>query len=205
LGCTDWPLTAERAKAGILLHQSLLAAGSDVVGLDLDQNGVDFFNSNGLGPCIAGNVETISLAEVGGKPFDVILAGEIIEHVENPGLFLRSCLPLIAKDGILIITTINAYCLFRIARYLFGREVVHEDHNYYFSARVLERLTSRCGYVTKEFCFHGTGHERVPIPPHYRLAARLAATFIPRMADGIISVVSPDPSQAALPVAKNTQ
>jgi len=187
LGCTDWPLTAERAEEGTLLQQSLLKIDCDLVGLDLDRNGVDYFNTHGLGPCVYGNIETTSLADVGGKPFEVVLAGEIIEHLENPGLFLRACRPLIAPGGVLIITTINAYCSFRILRYLLGREIVHEDHNYYFSPRVLEQMAARCGYRQRAFYFHGTGREEHFIPWHYRLAMKTTRALLPHMADGVIA------------------
>ncbi len=89
--------------------------------MDADADGVTFFNDHGLSPCVQGNVETATLEPLGGRPFDVIVAGEIIEHLENPGLFLRACRPLLSAEGSLIITTINAYCWFRFIRYLFGR------------------------------------------------------------------------------------
>ncbi len=44
-----------------------------------------------------GNAETINLK----KKFDVVVAGDVIEHIANQGLFLK-------KNGILLITTPNA-------------------------------------------------------------------------------------------------
>ncbi len=42
------------------------------------------------------------------RKFDSVIAGEIIEHVENPSQFLRECKKLLVKNGRLIITTPNA-------------------------------------------------------------------------------------------------
>jgi hypothetical protein len=41
LGCTDWPVTAERLKAGKLLHQKLTSVCSLVVGVDPDEEGIN--------------------------------------------------------------------------------------------------------------------------------------------------------------------
>jgi len=45
------------------------------------------------------------------KKFDTIVAGEIIEHVENPLLFIKNCYNLLNKEGKLILTTPNATSL----------------------------------------------------------------------------------------------
>lgn len=42
------------------------------------------------------------------KKFDTIIAGEIIEHLENPSYFLRFCFNHLKKGGRLILTTPNA-------------------------------------------------------------------------------------------------
>lgn len=186
LGCTDWPMTEQRFRAHELLHQSLLEAGCEVTGLDIDAEGVDFFNRNGLGPCLLGNVETLSLEALNIPPFEVVLAGEIIEHLENPGLFLRACHSLLAPSGELIVTTINAYSLFRFLRYALGCEYVHPDHNYYFSPKTLDTMATRCGFENVGFRYHGTGHENRPIAPHYRFLMRLATAFAPHLAEGVI-------------------
>jgi len=59
----------------------------------------DFINE-----IVIGNMETYCF----NRKFDVIVAGDVIEHVENQGLFLLNIKNHLVKDGKLIITTPNA-------------------------------------------------------------------------------------------------
>lgn len=42
------------------------------------------------------------------KKFDIIIAGEIIEHLDNPQKFIKNCAKHLKKGGRLILTTPNA-------------------------------------------------------------------------------------------------
>ncbi len=44
---------------------------------------------------------------VGGRRYDLVCAVEIIEHVENPAGFMRSCAGVLAPGGFLIVSTPN--------------------------------------------------------------------------------------------------
>ena len=46
------------------------------------------------------------LAE-GAGPFDVVLTMEVIEHVADPGEFLRTCARLLKPGGLMIVATLN--------------------------------------------------------------------------------------------------
>lgn len=53
---------------------------------------------------VYGNMESCELKEI----FDIVVAGDVIEHVNNPGLFLDNIRRHLRSDGKLIITTPNA-------------------------------------------------------------------------------------------------
>lgn len=53
---------------------------------------------------IEGDVETI---DFGGKQFDVILLGQVLEHVQYPGKTLHICKSLLKPDGILYLSVPN--------------------------------------------------------------------------------------------------
>jgi SAM-dependent methyltransferase len=64
-----------------------------------------------------------------GKKYDVILAVEIIEHLENPFHFIRNLHQNLKKDGIIILTTPNTDSFFdRLFFLIYG-------HHYYFGRR----------------------------------------------------------------------
>ncbi len=48
-----------------------------------------------------------ALLEEGEPPFDVILNMEVIEHVADPGEYLRACGRLLAPGGLMIVATLN--------------------------------------------------------------------------------------------------
>ena len=48
-----------------------------------------------------------ALLEAGEAPFDVVLNMEVIEHVADPGAYLRATSRLVAPGGIMIVATLN--------------------------------------------------------------------------------------------------
>lgn len=147
LGCVDEGLTKERLEAGTLLHSQLLTVAKEVYGVDVDEKGLELLRERGVSNLISGNVEQLNqIPELGEEKFDIIIAAEIIEHLNNPGLFLQSAKHLFHKNTVMIITTPNAYRITGFGYRLKGLEFVHPDHNYWFSWSTLTSLLSKNGY-----------------------------------------------------------
>src|SRR5215204_3434629 len=88
LGCTNWPYTPDAIEAGTLLHKDLADVCSELYGFDFDQQGIDVLASRGFANLYRADLEKLDEVDLA-ETFDVIIAGEMIEHLNNPGLFLE--------------------------------------------------------------------------------------------------------------------
>ncbi len=147
LGCVDEGLTMERIETGNLLHKQVQSVAEEVYGVDISKEGLDLLNKAGFTNLILGNVEQVDkISELQGKKFDIILASEIIEHLNNPGLFLKTANKLFSKNTIMIITTPNAFRITGLGYKLKGFELIHPDHNFWFSWSTLRSLLLKNNY-----------------------------------------------------------
>ena len=86
--------------------------------------------------------------------FDLIIAGDLIEHLSNPGLFLDACRKQLTPGGRLLLTTPNTFNLFNMAEKLMKREpTVNSDHTFYFNSKTLRKLLEKNGFKTTEVSF----------------------------------------------------
>jgi SAM-dependent methyltransferase len=89
-----------------------------------------------------------------GRTFDVIVASDIIEHLSNPGLFLDCAKKHLKKDGRLILTTNNAFCMDTLAGKLTRDEpIVNYDHTMYFTPKTLTKLLEKNGWRVASFAY----------------------------------------------------
>ena len=151
LGCTTFPNLEFRIQTGSLLHQKLLDVTGYLVRIDIDREGLQLMKHRlGIEKLYCHDVQDLDTLELNEK-FDVVIAGDIIEHLDNPGLFLRGVKRFLTPEGIMIITTSNAFTLLGMLKILFGIEGVHSDHRFYFSYSTLLRLLSVHSFHISEF------------------------------------------------------
>lgn len=88
---------------------------------------------------------------------DVIVCGEILEHLSNPGWFLKRLRRQYA--GIpLIVTVPNAYSAGSLSWLKQGIENVNRDHVAWYSPKTISTLLQRAGYtVGALFYYNGNG------------------------------------------------
>lgn len=77
--------------------------------------------------------------------FDIIVAGEFIEHIESPLRFFRN-MKQNFPGRTLIISTPNGACFANTLLGSIGREVQHPDHLHIFSFKILNTLCLRAGF-----------------------------------------------------------
>lgn len=193
LGCTDYPYTQKAIDNDMLLHIRLGEIASELYGFDADRAGLDILQDAGIDKLYKVDLERLgdlSLSET----FDVIIGGEIIEHLSNPGLFLEGIKQFMRPDSKLVLTTVNAYCAMRFAIYgLRGKggrnEPVHPDHVSYYSYKTLKLLLDRHRLQLDEFYFYDLGIEHRPFNRWvYNLLNDISVWVSPQLSDGIVAV-----------------
>ena len=193
LGCTDYPYTKMRIENKSLLHFELAEITDELYGFDFDQAGIDILAESGVKNLYRADLENLDKVELN-QTFDVIIAGEMIEHLSNPGLFLRGIKRFMREDTNLVITTINAYSGMRFLIYgLRGKggsnEPVHPDHVAYYSYKTLSLVLAREDFFIKEFLFYDLGPEHRPfIRWFYNLFNDICVKVSPGLGDGVIAV-----------------
>src|SRR5690242_17147194 len=79
LGCTNWPYTDAALADGSLLHLRLAGVAAELYGIDADAEGLARLAAAGHHHLHRGDLEALDTLAL--PPFDVIVAGEIIEHL----------------------------------------------------------------------------------------------------------------------------
>lgn len=95
---------------GGLLSEPMSRLGFSVTGVDASARniGTAATHASAQGLSIDYRCSTAeALLDEGAGPFDVILNMEVIEHVADPGDYLRSCARLMAPGGLMIVATLN--------------------------------------------------------------------------------------------------
>ena len=133
------------------LHAHLDRSASSLVGLDLDEPGVERAVDMGFAAHAVDCSDAEAFASLELVPAQIVVAGEIIEHLDDSGSFLEGLHSLVEPGGRLVVTTPNASGLLNAgAAALAGYEVNHPDHVTLYSCFTLTNLLERHGWRTEE-------------------------------------------------------
>jgi hypothetical protein len=179
LGATDAPVTKSAIQHNRMLHFKLNAVASSLIGMDNDENAISYLRANyGVNNIICGDIEVAEDYPDG--VFDVVVMGEVLEHLSNPGIALSALRKNIAPSTMVIITVPNSYSLKGFLRAAVGFERIHQDHTLYHSKGTLISLLHRQGFnIECFFCFVNGGSGLAAEATNYVLR------LFPQLAEGI--------------------
>ncbi len=187
LGCGDAISFSDRMQRGRHLHMLIADVAEVVHGVDLHEETVQKLRDTyAVDNLHVGDVERLDIDF--GTEFDVIVAGELIEHVNNPGLFLESVSRYMTPDTKFIITTPNMHGLKVFLYSVVGRQRIPPDHSLAFSFKILNEILQRHGFYVDEWY---TSVEKF-ISGRNKLANNIFNTIFkvsPKHADTMIAVV----------------
>ena len=93
---------------GGLISEPMARLGGRVTGIDASEKNIKVAKIHAKKNELKINYLNKSPEELENKDkFDIILNLEIVEHVENVGLYIESCYNLLKKDGIMFTATLN--------------------------------------------------------------------------------------------------
>lgn len=132
------------------LARRLVTRGSTVVGIELDEQSAEEARKV-CAQVFVGDVEQMELPFERGE-FDVIVCGDVLEHLRDPARFLERLRPLLAAGGRLVLTTPNvANWAMRLGllagrwRYT-DRGILDRTHLHFFTRRTLVETLEEAGY-----------------------------------------------------------
>lgn len=92
------------------------------------------------------DIEDVEAAVGRFAPFELVLLGDLVEHLSNPGRALDAVRAVLAPGGELIVTTPNAFGLPNFLRFLAGRYREGADHVTAHNKFTLRHLLRRHGF-----------------------------------------------------------
>ena len=119
------------------LHRFVAKYAREAVGLELDKKRAENLRKRGYKIVLA-DAQNFNL----NRKFDVILAGDLIEHLTNFDGFFKSAYKHLKKDGCLIINTPNIHSINLLMRGLVNKIHLYEEHTCAFNAQLLKQLIS---------------------------------------------------------------
>jgi len=143
VGFADAGFQTLNEESGAWLHAHLATTARELVGLDVDDDGVARAVAKGYDARVVDCCDVDAVRALALEPAEVLVAGEVIEHLDDVGSFLDALHTLVTADGILAITTPNAAGLVNTVASFANYEVNHPDHVTMFTCRTLDAMLRR--------------------------------------------------------------
>ena len=148
LGCVGQDSTSD-VSSDLWLHGQLSNSAKELVGVDINEEGLKALKDNGFNVHYA-NVEEMALND----KFDVIVAGDIIEHVSNVGNFLSRVEEHLEDDGVFLVCTPNPMIPMQFASLLLrGSMMANDEHTCWITKEVMAEACRRYNLEIADMAF----------------------------------------------------
>ena len=142
---------------GGLISEPMCRLGAEVTGIDASLKNINVAKAHAYKNNLNINYLNKLPEHMGQKEkFDIILNLEVVEHVEDLNLYLKSCFDLLKKDGIMFTATINR-TLSSYVKAIIGAEYILKwlpigthDWNKFLRPEELEKKLTSLGFSTKD-------------------------------------------------------
>ena len=154
-GCVDHlPLIEEKIKNGFWLHEIITKDSAHCIGIDNNFEGIEYLKKN-LGYKNVLGIDLIAdevPESITKRKWDYIIMGEIVEHLDNPVLFLKSIKAKVNCDKI-IVTVPNAFNYNNLKNIFKNSEFINTDHRFWFTPYTISKVLIEAGFYVESFHF----------------------------------------------------
>ena len=148
LGCSSGRYITDRLTRSSLLHETLTTHAQLVYGIDIDAESLEVMRGLGYSNLHCANVEALDALPLD-RAFDVVIAGDLLEHITRPGNMLEGIKRFLKPGAEVIISTNNAFGLHYQLKRWTGRFEEHFEHVCFYSPETLVHLFERHGYEAR--------------------------------------------------------
>ena len=166
---------------GGLISEPMARLGGTITGIDASEKNIKVAKLHSEKNKLKINYLNKSPEQIDNKEkFDIILNLEIVEHVDNVGLYINSCYNLLKKDGLMFTATLNR-SLMSYLKAIIGAEYIlrwlpigTHDWNKFLKPEELEKMLQNEKFFTVDM----KGFEFNPILNKWKKSDNLSVNYI---------------------------
>lgn len=161
----------DKASSSTWLHRALSIKAKNILGIDIDSKGIEHLKN------LHFNIEYADAQDFHlDKTFDVITAGDLIEHLDNPGGFLECVKEHLLSTGRLVLSTPNPFWWKTFFHLLLkGNSCPHPEHTCWFCEQTITQLLERHGFYVEKLDY-GTVYI---LSTFYQRLTKIITTILP--------------------------
>jgi len=145
----------KKLKSNNWLHSKLVEVSNRCLGIDIKSDVVAYANDIlEYKDVLCADIIEKQVNEITDSNWDFMIMGEILEHIDNPILFLKTIKEKY-KNNIkkIIITVPNAFSLFNYKSVFSHIECINSDHRYWFTPYTLAKCVVKSEMTVDSFYF----------------------------------------------------
>lgn len=117
LACVNHDMSEDQIKEGTWLHENIRKVAGDLIGFDIAWNEVVKLQIKGY-QILLGDIEQVLSPD----KFDVVVLGDCIEHLFNPGQMLDSIKSYCHSETTIVLSTVNCWSVKYFISAMIGNE-----------------------------------------------------------------------------------